>query len=127
LRVCIAVFNIEISSRVLQVSEKSKKLVIRSKNGKCTFDQVKHFPINIVPHRAHPFNLIRIDIIGISQNGQESRIGGVLFHVHDIIKGAPLSRDFAVAGIHLIVGRINLEITFNYGAFGYGMDRQVIH
>jgi hypothetical protein len=87
---------------------------------------VKHFPVNVVTNRAHPFNLLQLDIIGIGQQGKEHRIGGVLFHIHDIIRGSPLSREFAIAGQHLIVGRVNLELTFHYGTFGYGMSRQLL-
>ena len=63
--------------------------------------------------------------MGIGQHGIENRIGGLLFHMHDIITGTPLAREFQVAGTHLMIGRIHLELTFNYGAFGYGMDRQL--
>ena len=45
--------------------------------------------------------------------------------MHDIITGSPLSKEFQIAGSDLMIGRINLELTFNYGAFGYGMERQL--
>ncbi len=69
--------------------------------------------------------MLRLDIIGIGHHAVEKRIGGILFHMHDIITGTPLAKEFQIAGSNLMIGRINLELTFNYGAFGYGMDRQL--
>ncbi|KAJ3253796.1 hypothetical protein HK103_005283 [Boothiomyces macroporosus] len=76
---------------------------------------------------------VRVDVIGIGPNNTEYWIGGTLFHVHDIIrvymfnKGSPSSAEYAINGQKTIVGQIGLEITFNYGALGYGVSPQVPH
>lgn len=94
-------------------------------NGRTTFNQTRHLPVNVISRRSHPFNTLKIDLFGIYGVGCEERIGGVLFHIHDIIKGSPLAKDFDLLGAHEVLGRLALTLTFTYGPFGYGMSRQL--
>ncbi|KAJ3000088.1 hypothetical protein HDV02_000736 [Globomyces sp. JEL0801] len=99
-------------------------IVKRIPKGSATFNQVKHFAVNIVDNRSHPHNLVRIDIVGVGRENKEYDIGAILFHLHDIIKGSPSSGEYGINGQHTIVGFVSMEITSNYGSFGYGYSNQ---
>ncbi|KAI8896784.1 hypothetical protein BC833DRAFT_596190 [Globomyces pollinis-pini] len=103
----------------------SKTTVKRIPKGSATFNQVKHFAVNIVDNRSHPHNLVRIDIVGVGRENKEYDIGAILFHLHDIIKGSPSSGEYGINGQHTIVGFVSMEITSNYGSFGYGYSNQL--
>ncbi|KAJ3000104.1 hypothetical protein HDV02_000752 [Globomyces sp. JEL0801] len=78
-----------------------------------------------VDNRSHPHNLVRIDIVGVGRENKEYDIGSILFHLHDIIKGSPSSGEYGINGQHTIVGFVSIEITSNYGSFGYGYSNQL--
>ena len=79
----------------------------------------------MIPNRSHPFNLVRIDVIGSGLNTGNMRIGGLLFHMHDLLRGSPASGEFPITGKDVIIGSMSLELTFSYGIFGYGISQQV--
>jgi hypothetical protein len=85
-----------------------------------------HYPVKVVPSRSHPFNFVNINVLSFYPNKPETKIGNVSFHLHDIIQTSPSDEVYAISGVHLTIGSIKLEITFSYGAFGYGLSPQVI-
>ena len=103
----------------------ARTAVNKSENGKIMFNQCKHFPLRVPRSRAHPSNLVQIHLIG-THDTERVNIGSLSFHLHDIIKGSPLAGKFNIQGQHLEKASLNLEITFNYGIFGYGNSLQLM-
>ncbi len=52
-------------------------------------------------------------------------IGSVSFHLHDIIQASPISGIYDIWENNVLVGDLELEITFSYGSYGYGTSSQV--
>jgi hypothetical protein len=52
-------------------------------------------------------------------------VGSLCFHIHDIVAVSPVSGMFDLWDQHQLIGDMSLEITFNYGTFGYGYSPQV--
>jgi hypothetical protein len=101
------------------------KIARNTQGGHVEFHQTKHFPVNVVRNRSHPFNLVRLEVVGCGSNINGIPLGGVLFHIHDLIRGSPASGEFPLSGVNLVVGSIQLELTFNYGILGYGISQQL--
>ncbi|KAI8915047.1 hypothetical protein BC831DRAFT_488110 [Entophlyctis helioformis] len=99
--------------------------VVPSSSTRVAWDQIKHFPVRLVKSRANPFNLVKVELLGLDESGREKAIGATLFHMHDIVKASPISGQFDIWGRHFEIGQIELEITFSYGVFGYGSSVQL--
>lgn len=95
-------------------------------NGSCAWQQVKHIPVVLVRARMHPFNLVRMDLVGFSRDGSfdEREIGSVVFHLHEIVRATPIKGSFDIFRKHSVTGRLQLEMLFNYGLYGYGHSPQ---
>ncbi|KAL7751116.1 hypothetical protein RI367_003318 [Sorochytrium milnesiophthora] len=105
-----------------------KKTHVRAKqNDRIDWDQTKHFPVVVPQSRKHPFNLVRIQLFEFdSFNPNAHReLGGVSFHLHDIVSVSPIMGAFDVWDQHQLIGDIEVEITFSYGSFGYGYSSQL--
>ncbi|KAJ3375953.1 Hyaluronan and proteoglycan link protein 1 [Allomyces arbusculus] len=104
-----------------------KTHVTRKENGVLHWNQTKHFPVVVPRSRKHPFNLLRIQILEVSSTDPTRTfpIGSVSFHVHDILGVSPIAGVFDLWDQHRLVGDVSLEITFNYGSFGYGYSPQL--
>ncbi|KNE59415.1 hypothetical protein, variant [Allomyces macrogynus ATCC 38327] len=104
-----------------------KTHVTRKENGVLHWNQTKHFPVVVPRSRKHPFNLLRIQILEVSSTDPTRTfpIGSVSFHVHDILGVSPIAGIFDLWDQHRLVGDVSLEITFNYGSFGYGYSPQL--
>ncbi|ORZ35341.1 hypothetical protein BCR44DRAFT_116748 [Catenaria anguillulae PL171] len=104
-----------------------KTHVVCKHAGIITWDQTKHFPLIVPKSRKHPFNLVKLQIVQISPIDPSAieLVGSVSFHMHDIIAVSPIASTFDVWDQHRLVGDMSLEITFNYGSFGYGYSPQL--
>ncbi|KAI8911702.1 hypothetical protein EDD86DRAFT_203060 [Gorgonomyces haynaldii] len=111
---------VEIVVRNFSARTSASKLL----NGKYHFEQQKHFPLRIPRSRAHPCNLVKIYVAGSIENRWIEN-GSLSFHLHDIIRGSPVTGEFELVNDHFEIGGIELEITFNYGIFGYGNSLQL--
>ncbi|KAI9151098.1 hypothetical protein H9P43_009713 [Blastocladiella emersonii ATCC 22665] len=104
-----------------------KTHVACKKNGVLSWDQIKHFPVIVPRSRKHPFNLVKLQILQVSDVDptHTTLVGSVSFHIHDIISVSPIASVFDVWDEHRLLGDIRLEMTFNYGSFGYGYSPQL--
>ena len=91
------------------------------------WNEIHHFPVNAVLHSMHPFNLLKISLMGFSASRPEIKveIGQVSFHIHSIIKAAPIAGSYFLWNNNSQVGSVDVEITFSYGRFGYGYSYQL--
>nr|KAJ3419775.1 Hyaluronan and proteoglycan link protein 1 [Polyrhizophydium stewartii] len=121
--------------------------VVSTNTPKIVWDQIKHFParvrvkespspakhlfsyygshLQVVRNRMHPFNHVKVQLLGFDSHGREREVGAVAFHLHEIIKASPISGMYDVWGKHFEVGQMELELTFSYGMFGYGSSVQL--
>ncbi|KAI8804972.1 hypothetical protein BJ742DRAFT_822187 [Cladochytrium replicatum] len=101
--------------------------VVRIVRGAMVWDQTKHFPVTIVRNRRHPYNLLRIRVMGFDGSKPERQLemGSIAFHLHDLIQASPIAGTYDLWNDHLRVGDIDIELTFNYGMFGYGYSFQL--
>jgi len=91
-----------------------------------SFNQTLHFPASVIKNKRHPYNLLSISVYGFDMDIKDSKnIGNVYFHLHDIISMSPIFGSYDIWNNELFVGTIDLEITFNYGMFGYGYSNQL--
>lgn len=106
---------------------KKKSRVVPNVQGTLTWDQIKHFPVTVVRNRRHPFNLIMIQLFCSEAHDVDSEfeIGSLAFHLHDIITASPICGRYDLWKDDVLVGDIGLELTFNYGIFGYGYSSQL--
>ncbi|ORX53355.1 hypothetical protein BCR36DRAFT_411131 [Piromyces finnis] len=101
------------------------KIIINDANT-LSFNQTAHFPASVIKNKRHPYNLLSINVFGFDMDIKESKkIGNVYFHLHDIISMSPIFGSYDIWNNELFVGTIDLEITFNYGTFGYGYSNQL--
>ncbi|KAJ3197345.1 hypothetical protein HDU67_003750, partial [Dinochytrium kinnereticum] len=54
-----------------------------------------------------------------------TEVGSVSFHLHDVMKASPIAGTYDLWNENIQVGDIDLELTFNYGRFGYGYSYQL--
>ena len=75
----------------------------------------------------HPFNLIKIQLLGFSRDNHEGakEVGSVAFHIHDVIRASPLAGSYDLWNENIHVGDLEIEITFSYGTCGYGYSYQI--
>ncbi|KAJ3069584.1 hypothetical protein HDU98_007355 [Podochytrium sp. JEL0797] len=101
--------------------------VTPAEGGILKWDQVKHFPIQIVRNRRHPYNLIKVELFGYAPNSTSDivMIGAVSFHLHDILRANPIAGTYDLWNDNIQVGDIDLEFTHSYGSFGYGVSPQL--
>ena len=69
-----------------------------------------------------------IDVYAFDGSGMKeppNKLGGLSFHLHDIISVRAVSGSYEVWDEYAVTGLIELEITFNYGMFGFGYSNQV--
>jgi hypothetical protein len=97
------------------------------KSGTVTWNQTKHFPLIIARNYRHPYNLLQVNIVANSGDDPDysENIGTVFFHLHDLIQASPISGCYDLWNENVCVGSVRLELTFSYGAFGYGSSSQV--
>lgn len=106
-------------------SRKSK--VLLNENGVLTWNEIHHFPVTIITEIMHPFNAIKISLVGFSAQRPDvtAIVGQVSFHIHDIIKAAPISGTYFLWNNNSQIGNLDVEITYSYGRFGYGYSYQL--
>jgi hypothetical protein len=80
---------------------------------------MRHLPVQIPRNRGHPFNIVYLRLMAQSSTGLQE-LGSISFHLHDLVKGCPHSGEYSIFGEYAEVANVNLDITFNYGLFGYG-------
>ncbi|KAI9218310.1 hypothetical protein BC828DRAFT_399703 [Blastocladiella britannica] len=104
-----------------------KTHVVTLTQGVLRWDQAQHFSVSVPRSRKHPFNLIKLQILAVtpSDPARTTLVGSVSFHLHDIISVSPIASVFDLWDEHRLVGDIELEMTFNYGSFGYGYSPQL--
>ncbi len=75
----------------------------------------------------HPFNLLRVRVFRRSslRGDSDDEVGSVNFHLHHLIDASPLSGTFSLYKGHHLAGEITLDLSFKYGAFGYGHSSQL--
>ena len=91
------------------------------------WNEMKHFPVMVVSDYRHPFNCVKLQIFGFSLDDSEiaNEIGSISFHLHDLVKATPIRSNFDIWNKSAHIGDMDLEMTFNYGALGYGYSSQV--
>ncbi|KAJ3292885.1 hypothetical protein HDU79_000983, partial [Rhizoclosmatium sp. JEL0117] len=101
--------------------------VVQNIAGILKWEQIKHFPIQILRNRRHPYNLVKIELFGYSPSNTAEviPIGSVSFHLHDILSANPIAGTYDLWNDHIQVGDIDLEFTHTYGSFGYGYSPQL--
>ncbi|KAI9341476.1 hypothetical protein BDR26DRAFT_918418 [Obelidium mucronatum] len=101
--------------------------VAQSVSGILKWDQSKHFPIQVVRNRRHPFNLVRIELFSYSSLSTSDivSVGSISFHIHDILRANPIAGTYDLWNDNIQVGDIDLEFTHSYGSFGYGYSPQL--
>ncbi|KAJ1508271.1 Hyaluronan and proteoglycan link protein 1, partial [Coelomomyces lativittatus] len=112
----------------ISVVNLTKNTHVASKDAGCvTWNQTKHFSVQIPVNRRHPFNLVKLQFFEVPSANPSCarRIGLVSLHLHDIISASPVSGIFEVWDENHLIGDVALEITFNYGVFGYGYATQL--
>lgn len=104
-----------------------KTTVVQSNKLEAEWNERKHFPVTVTRNRRHPFNLLKIQVFSVDTGDldQPMASGSVFFHLHDVIPVSPITGTYDLWDDDLLVGEIQLEITFNYGAFGYGYSIQL--
>lgn len=104
-----------------------KTTVVRSNDHEAGWNERKHFPVTVPRNRRHPFNLLKIQVFSVDTGDltQPMASGSVFFHLHDVIPVSPIAGTYDLWDDNILVGEIQLEITFNYGAFGYGYSIQL--
>ncbi|ORX77508.1 hypothetical protein BCR32DRAFT_270629 [Anaeromyces robustus] len=116
--------NIYVILKLRTLSSRTK-IIINNSND-LSFNQTLHFPASVIKNKRHPYNLLSISVYGFDMDIKESiNIGNVYFHLHDIISMSPIFGSYDLWNNELFVGTIDLEITFNYGMFGYGYSNQL--
>ncbi|KNE61088.1 hypothetical protein AMAG_06843 [Allomyces macrogynus ATCC 38327] len=103
--------------------------VTRKENGVLHWNQTKQFPVVVRTSLIRPALAqapVQIQILEVSSTDPTRTflIGSVSFHVHDIHGMSPVAGIFDLWDQHRFVGDVSLEITFNYGSFGYGYSPQ---
>jgi len=122
--ISIDINNIYAILKLRTLSSRTK--IIVNDFSELTFNQTLHFPASVIKNKRHPYNLFSICVFGFDMDIKESKnIGNVYFHLHDIISMSPIFGSYDLWNNELFVGTIDLEITFNYGMFGYGYSYQL--
>ncbi|KAI9137033.1 hypothetical protein BKA69DRAFT_1100874 [Paraphysoderma sedebokerense] len=106
---------------------KRTHVVSKTDCGSVVWNQTKHFPVVVPTSRKHPFNLLRVQVVDFSSQNTliQKDVGGVSFHLHDMIPVSPITGTFDLWDQNQLVGDLELEITFSYGSFGYGYSPQL--
>eukprot|EP00834_Sanchytrium_tribonematis_P005372 NODE_321_length_9805_cov_0.700185.p6 type:complete len:264 gc:universal NODE_321_length_9805_cov_0.700185:2003-2794(+) len=74
--------------------------------------------ISIPTNTRHPFNEL---VFEFHLFGKTKKIWSTItFHLHDIVKASPVSTNLDIWGPFGRIGILQAELTFSYGAFGYG-------
>ncbi|KAJ3395605.1 hypothetical protein HDU92_005427 [Lobulomyces angularis] len=119
--------NIFCSISIRNITKKTKTKKIFDKTLK--FDQTKHFSLMVPRNKRHPYNVkVKIKeykLIASSYDLNITPVASLSFHLHDIIQASPTSGIFDFWLEEKLVGNLDLELTFNYGSFGYGSSEQL--
>ena len=81
--------------------------------------------VTIPAQHKHPFNEIILEFVLL---GKERRTWSKIhLHLHDVVKASPISLALDINGPFGRIGKLDAEITFNYGVFGYGNSCMLFH
>jgi hypothetical protein len=94
-------------------------------NKELLWNDIHHFPVTVIQDVMHPFNLVKISLMELTVVQEKIKMGQVNFHLHDIIKAAPISGTYFLWNNNSQIGVLDVEITFSYGRFGYGYSFQL--
>eukprot|EP00833_Pecoramyces_ruminatium_P003670 jgi/Orpsp1_1/1177702/evm.model.c7180000062522.1 len=123
--VTIRSLNLSDISNISMWTLSSRTKIIINNFTNLVFNQTLHFPATVIKNKRHPYNLLSICVYGFDMDIKDSKnIGNVYFHLHDIISMSPIIGTYDLWNNELFVGTTDLEITFNYGMFGYGYSNQ---
>lgn len=78
----------------------------------------KHIPVIVPRNRKHPYNLVKVSLVANDENA----VGSCAFNLHDVISIRASEGVYQIWDEFSSVANISLEITFNYGMFGYGFS-----
>eukprot|EP00163_Fabomonas_tropica_P007082 TRINITY_DN1671_c0_g1_i1.p1 TRINITY_DN1671_c0_g1~~TRINITY_DN1671_c0_g1_i1.p1 ORF type:complete len:165 (+),score=7.39 TRINITY_DN1671_c0_g1_i1:179-673(+) len=75
---------VEISVRELV---KRTKVVQNPASMDPTWDQLKHFPVQVIRNRKHPFNMVSLEVKAFESDnpGRVVQLGSIAFHLHDVV------------------------------------------
>lgn len=94
--------------------------------GNPKWNQTICIPVSVPRERRHPFNMVQLDIIRFNDSSHSHHvIGTICFHLHDIIKTAPVHGAFDFFSNQLYAGELSLHLDFCYGLFGFGHGCQL--
>eukprot|EP00835_Amoeboradix_gromovi_P000638 NODE_23_length_38171_cov_0.318108.p14 type:complete len:265 gc:universal NODE_23_length_38171_cov_0.318108:22927-22133(-) len=102
----------------LKTQEHCKHFGVQKMDSVIMWDNTNQMFLNIPCNYRHPFNEVIFEFI---LHGQDKRTWSVInLHLHDIVKASPISTILDIWGAFGRIGKIELELTFSHGCFGYG-------
>ncbi|KAG9392051.1 hypothetical protein J8273_6642 [Carpediemonas membranifera] len=115
--------------RICSQNNSRKTRVSQITKGLASWNEVKHFPVEVNRNKRHPTNLMTIELYTFSGNIAVTEppklLGSVGFHLHDLVRAQHVRDEFNLYSGEAMIGALAIEITFTYGLFGYGYAPQM--
>ena len=111
--------------KVISRNVEKRTRYVTARGNKVEFKQRKFLPVAVIRNRAHAFNVLKISLMGITEDQGEHEIGNVMINLHDVVRLAPVANVFDFLKQSQVVAQVGLEVFFAYGTFGYGYSHQL--